>query len=57
MVHAALGDREKAEAWLERAYEERDVQKVRLKVDPRFVSLRTDPRFTALVRKMRFPAE
>jgi TolB-like protein len=55
MVYAALGDRNEAVAWLERAYEARDVSLVRIRVDWRFDALRSDPRFQDLVRRMNFP--
>jgi serine/threonine protein kinase/tetratricopeptide (TPR) repeat protein len=51
-VLAALGEREKAFALLEKAFEHRSPGMVWLKVDPRFDSLRTDARFTRLLRRM-----
>lgn len=53
MLHAALGDKEAAFLWLERAYAAHDSQLQHLKVDPRCDSLRTDPRFADLLRRMR----
>ncbi len=49
-VHTALGEREEAFAWLERAYENRSEGMVWLKVDPTLDSLRSSPRFADLVR-------
>jgi TolB-like protein len=55
MVYATFGDNNKAMAWLEKAYEARDVSLVRLRVDWRFDPVRSDPRFQDLVRRMNFP--
>jgi TolB-like protein/tetratricopeptide (TPR) repeat protein/predicted Ser/Thr protein kinase len=57
LIHAALGENDEAMVWLEKAYQEREVQLVRAKVDPRFNPLRNDPRFQALLRRMNFPDE
>ncbi len=51
-IHAALGDKEEAFAWLERAYQERDLLLYALKVDPRLDPLRSDPRFNDLLRRI-----
>ena len=51
-VCAALGDKEEAFRWLERAYEERDGWIVYLKVDPRLDALRSDVRFASLLRRI-----
>jgi TolB-like protein/tetratricopeptide (TPR) repeat protein len=52
IVHAGLGDRDQAIAWLERACEERDSHLPHLNVDPRLKSLRQEPRFEALLRRI-----
>jgi len=52
MVYAGLGDQDRAFAWLERAYEERDVQLVHLADYAFFDPLRADPRFAALLGRM-----
>jgi tetratricopeptide (TPR) repeat protein len=48
-IYAALGDRDQAFAWLDRAHAERDFLLVLLKVEPMFDALRADPRFTGLL--------
>jgi len=52
LIYAALGDKDQAFAWLEKADKGRDGILARLKVDPRFDSLRSDPRFADLVRRV-----
>jgi len=54
-VYAGLGEKEKAFAWLEIAFQERTIAIVSLKVDPYWDSLRTDPRFTDLLRRVGLP--
>ena len=51
-IHAALGDKDEAFAWLEKAYHDRAAYLYALKVDPPFDPLRDDPRFTALLRRI-----
>lgn len=54
VLYAALGEREKAFASLERASAERDYQ-LRYLSFPEFDSLRSDPRFQDLVRRVGLP--
>jgi DNA-binding winged helix-turn-helix (wHTH) protein/TolB-like protein/Tfp pilus assembly protein PilF len=49
-IYAALGDKDQAFAWLQKAYDERDDRLMFLKVDPFWDSLRSDPRYAILVR-------
>jgi serine/threonine protein kinase/Flp pilus assembly protein TadD len=51
-VYAALGDRDQAFAWLEKAYEGRSWYITFLRVDPDLDSLRSDPRFRALIERV-----
>jgi TolB-like protein len=51
-VYAALGDRDQAFAWLEKAYEGRSWYITFLRVDPDLDSLRSDPRFRALMQRV-----
>jgi TolB-like protein/Flp pilus assembly protein TadD len=51
-IYAALGDKEKAIAYLEKGYEERAFQMQFLKIDPRWDKLRNDPRFADLMRRV-----
>ncbi len=54
-IYIGLRERDSAFAWLQRAYEERSVYLIYLKLEPRFDGLRSDPRFEDLVRQMNFP--
>lgn len=51
-VYAALGDRDQAFAWLEKAYEGRSFYITVLRVDPDLDSLRSDPRFADLLQRV-----
>jgi tetratricopeptide (TPR) repeat protein len=50
-IYTALDERDQAFKWLERAYEERDVWLMNLKVDPVFAKLRSDKRFHDLLTR------
>ncbi len=52
MVHTALGDKDEAIAWLEKAYADRSPTIIWLKMEPLFDPLRTDPRFLDLLRRI-----
>lgn len=52
IIYAALGEKDEAFAWLERALSERDEEMAIIKVDPRLDSLRSDARFTSLVERV-----
>jgi TolB-like protein/Tfp pilus assembly protein PilF len=51
-LHAKIGDKDEAFAWLEKAFAERQPWLGQLRVDPQFESLRSDPRFADLVRRI-----
>lgn len=54
-IYVALGDKDRAFDWLERAVDERSTYVVQINVEPVFDLLRSDPRFRALLRRMNFP--
>ena len=54
-VYVALGDKENAFEYLEKAYQERAGWMTFLKVDPIWDPIRSDPRFDTLLRKMKLP--
>jgi eukaryotic-like serine/threonine-protein kinase len=54
-VHAGLGEKDEALAWLEKGYEERAHHMLYLKVEPRWDALRNDPRFIEVLRRVGFP--
>jgi serine/threonine protein kinase/TolB-like protein/Tfp pilus assembly protein PilF len=53
MIHAALGDKDSAFEWLDKAYDQRSDSLVYLKVEPKLEPLRDDPRFTRLLQRVR----
>jgi adenylate cyclase len=54
-IYAALGEKDKAFAELEKAYENHDWEMFRLKVDPLMDPLRDDPRYKDLLKRMGLP--
>ena len=52
IVYAALGQKDEAFIWLERAYQDRSYWMTALRVHPQFDSLRNDPRYAGLFRKV-----
>ena len=54
LICNALGEREKTLDYLEKAFAEKDVRMVWLKVEPKWNNLRNEPRFIELMRRMNF---
>jgi serine/threonine protein kinase/Tfp pilus assembly protein PilF len=52
LIYVALGDKDPAFQWLERAYQERDENFIHLKVDPRLDPVRSESRFQELLRRV-----
>jgi TolB-like protein/DNA-binding winged helix-turn-helix (wHTH) protein/Tfp pilus assembly protein PilF len=55
LVYIGLGDKQRASAWLEKAYEQHEWILLSVNADPAFDSLRSEPRFQDLLRRMNFP--
>jgi len=58
MIYAALGDRDQAFTWLEKAYEQREFSLLYVRyciADQACKNLSSDPRFQDVVRRMNFP--
>jgi TolB-like protein len=55
-VYAFRAEPFKAFEWLDRAYSQRDVGLMFVKIDPLLKSLREDPRYADLLKKMHLPA-
>lgn len=55
IIYAALGERNKAFALLERAYSVRDQQLIWLGIEGGYLPLRSDPRFEDLMRRIGLP--
>jgi len=51
-IYAALGEKDQAFVWLDKAFEAHDFILVLLKVEPMFDNLRSDPRFTVLMKRV-----
>jgi DNA-binding winged helix-turn-helix (wHTH) protein/TolB-like protein/Tfp pilus assembly protein PilF len=51
-IYAGLGEKDQAFRWLEKAYAERDIWLMNLRVDPVLKSLRSDGRFVHLLERL-----
>jgi TolB-like protein/DNA-binding winged helix-turn-helix (wHTH) protein/Tfp pilus assembly protein PilF len=54
-IYGALGEKDEAFKWLERAYNERDAHITYLALDPELDTLRSDPRFAILLERLKIP--
>ncbi len=52
MVYNGLDEKDEALAWLEKAYEERDVRLTFINIDPKWDSYRSDSRFAAIIKRI-----
>jgi len=52
LIYTGLGNKDQAFSWLEKAYEDRSVNLMYLKVEPILDPLRSDPRYADLMRRM-----
>ena len=55
MIYAQMGEIDTAFDWLEKAYEDREVEMYWLKVEPLFEPMRKDPRWQQMLDKVGFP--
>jgi tetratricopeptide (TPR) repeat protein len=55
-IYAGLGEKDQAFKWLERAFEDRDIWLMNLKVDPVLKNLRSDQRFESLLQRIGLPS-
>jgi len=53
LIYVGLGERDKAFAWLEKAYNDHSTEMIYFKVDPLLTPLRSDPRYQDLLRRMK----
>jgi hypothetical protein len=51
-IYNGLGEKDQTFKWLEKAYEERDIWLMNLKVDPIFATARSDSRFKDLLKRI-----
>ncbi|HSB26796.1 MAG TPA: hypothetical protein VLE19_03025, partial [Pyrinomonadaceae bacterium] len=56
LIYVALDEKDQAFEWLEKAFDDRSLWMVFLKVDPRLDSLRSAPCFADMLRRMEFPS-
>ena len=51
-IYAGLGDKDQAFKWLEKAFDERDIWLMNMRVDPVLKGIRSDSRFTDLLKRI-----
>jgi len=54
VIYSALDEKELALQWLEKAYEDHDLELVSLKAEPQLYPLYDDPRFQDLLKRIGF---
>jgi pentatricopeptide repeat protein len=54
LAYNGLGKTDETFAWLEKAFQVRDIKLTFLKVEPKWNNLRADPRFNEIIRKIGF---
>jgi len=52
IIHAALGENDEAFRWLDKSYDELNLQMTGLRLDPLLANLRKDALFTTLINKV-----
>ncbi len=55
MIYSQMGEIDTAYEWLDKAYEDHEVEMFWLKVEPSFEPLRSDPRWQGMLDKVGFP--
>jgi hypothetical protein len=55
MAFAAMNEKDKAFDLLEKAFQERAISVLGIKVEPEYDRLRTDPRYQELIKRIGFP--
>ena len=55
VIHIALGEKEEAFKWLEKAFDERDTHITYLALDPELDPVRSDQRFATLMDRLHLP--
>ena len=55
VAYCALGEKDKAFLWLEKAFQQHDISVARLKVDPKLDPIRSDPRFKEYLKRLGLP--
>jgi DNA-binding winged helix-turn-helix (wHTH) protein/TolB-like protein/Flp pilus assembly protein TadD len=53
LIYIGLGEKDKAFAWLEKAYNDHSTEMIYFKVEPLLAPLRSDPRYQDLLRRMK----
>jgi len=56
-IYAFRGEPDRAFAWLDTAYAQRDEGLAAVRIDPLFAHMRSDPRYAAFLTKMRLPLD